>query len=69
MTADDESDDDDESSEELLAQESISPKANAKIIGKKRSFNRALSYVNTGLEGFTEVSSPTTAFLVFRVGF
>ena len=28
---------DDESSGELLAQESISPKANAKIVGKKRN--------------------------------
>ena len=31
--------DDDESSEELLAQESIRPKANAKIVGKKRNFS------------------------------
>ena len=31
--------DDDESSEELLAQESISPKANAKIVGKKKYFS------------------------------
>ena len=31
--------DDDESSEELLAQESIKPKANAKIVKKKRSFS------------------------------
>ena len=31
--------DDDESSEELLAQESIKPKANAKIVGKKRNFS------------------------------
>jgi hypothetical protein len=28
-----------ESSEELLAQESIRPKANAKIVGKKRNFS------------------------------
>ena len=27
-----------ESSEELLAQDSIKPKANAKIVGKKRNF-------------------------------
>jgi len=41
VTADDDdvSAEDDESSEELLAQESISPKANAKIVGKKRSFS------------------------------
>ena len=32
-------DDDDVSSEELLAQESIRPKVNAKIVGKKRNFN------------------------------
>ena len=31
--------DDYESSEELLAQESIRPKANAKIVGKKRNFS------------------------------
>jgi hypothetical protein len=31
--------DDDESSEELLAQESIRPKANAMIVGKKRNFS------------------------------
>ena len=31
--------DDDESSEELFAQESIRPKANAKIVGKKRNFS------------------------------
>ena len=31
--------DDDESSEELLAQESIRPKANAKIVGKKSNFS------------------------------
>ena len=31
--------DDDESSEELLAQESIRPKANAKIVGKKKNFS------------------------------
>ena len=31
--------DDDESSEELLAQESIRPKANAKIVGRKRNFS------------------------------
>ena len=31
--------DDDESSEELLAQESIRPKANAKIVGKKINFS------------------------------
>jgi len=29
----------DELSEELLAQESIRPKANAKIVGKKRNFS------------------------------
>ena len=29
--------DDDESSEELLAQESIRPKTNAKIVGRKRN--------------------------------
>jgi len=34
-----ESSDDDESSEELLAQESIRPKANAKIVGKKSNFS------------------------------
>ena len=34
-----ESSEDDESSEELLAQESIRPKANAKIVGKKRNFS------------------------------
>ena len=34
-----ESSDDDESSEELLAQESIRPKANAKIVGRKRYFS------------------------------
>ena len=34
-----ESSDDDESSEELLAQESIRPKDNAKIVGKKRNFS------------------------------
>ena len=34
-----ESFDDDESSEELLAQESIRPKTNAKIVGKKRNFS------------------------------
>ena len=41
MTVDDDevSADDDESSEELLAQESIRPKANAKIVGKKRNFS------------------------------
>ena len=40
VSADDEvSSDDDESSEELLAQESIRPKANAKIVGKKRNFS------------------------------
>ena len=40
VSADDEvSADDDESSEELLAQESIRPKANAKIVGKKRNFS------------------------------
>ena len=31
--------DDDESSEELLAQESIKPKANAKIVGRKSNFS------------------------------
>jgi hypothetical protein len=31
--------DDDESSEELLAQESIRPKANAKIVGRKSNFS------------------------------
>jgi hypothetical protein len=31
--------DDDESSEELLAQERIRPKANAKMVGKKRNFS------------------------------
>ena len=31
--------DDDESSEELLAQESIRPKANTRIVGKKRNFS------------------------------
>ena len=31
--------DDDKSSEELLAQEIIRPKANAKIVGKKRNFS------------------------------
>ena len=36
---DDESSDDDESYEELLAQKSIRPKANAKIVGKKRNFS------------------------------
>ena len=36
---DDELSEDDESSEELLAQESIRPKANAKIVGKKRNFS------------------------------
>ena len=36
---DDVSADDDESSEELLAQESIRPKANAKIVGKKSNFS------------------------------
>ena len=36
---DDESSDDDASSGELLAQESIRPKANAKIVGKKRNFS------------------------------
>ena len=30
---------DDESSEELLAQESIRPRVNAKIVGKKRNFS------------------------------
>ena len=30
---------DDESSEELLAQESIRPKANTKIVGKKSNFS------------------------------
>ena len=30
---------DDESSEELLAQESIRPKANAKIVGRKMNFS------------------------------
>ena len=41
VTADDEdvSADDDESSEELLAQESIRPKANAKIVGRKSNFS------------------------------
>ena len=40
VSADDEvSADDDESSEELFAQESIRPKANAKIDGKKRNFS------------------------------
>ena len=33
------SSEDDESSEELLAQESIRPKANAKIVGRKMSFS------------------------------
>ena len=33
------SEDDDESSEELLAQESIRPKANAKIVGRKSNFS------------------------------
>ena len=36
---DDELSEDDESSEELLAQESIRPKANAKIVGKKSNFS------------------------------
>ena len=31
--------DDDESSEELLAQESIRPKDNAKIVGRKKNFS------------------------------
>ena len=41
VTADDDdvSAEDDESSEELLAQDSIRPKANAKIVGKKRNFS------------------------------
>ena len=39
-SSDDEvSSDDDESSEELLAQESIRPRVNAKIVGKKRNFS------------------------------
>ena len=41
VTADDDdvSAEDDESSEELFAQDSIRPKANAKIVGKKRNFS------------------------------
>ena len=35
----DELSDDDELSEELLEQESIRPKANTKIVGKKRNFS------------------------------
>ena len=37
--SDDDDCDDDESFEELLAHESIKPKANAKIVGKKRNFS------------------------------
>ena len=36
---DDELSEDDESSEELLAQESIRPKANAKIVGRKSNLS------------------------------
>jgi len=36
-----------ESSEELLAQESIKPKANAKIVGKKRNFSFVIEPQNT----------------------
>ena len=39
VSEDEVSADDDESSEELLAQESIKPKANAKIVGRKRNFS------------------------------
>ena len=39
VSEDEVSSDYDESSEELLAQDSIRPKANAKIVGKKRNFS------------------------------
>ena len=39
LSEDDELSDDDELSEELLEQESIKPKANTKIVGKKRNFS------------------------------
>ena len=39
VSSEDEVSSDLESSEELLAQESIRPKANAKIVGKKRNFS------------------------------